>query len=108
MTSAIVCGDSLLRKAMICSGGVLRRNSNGRRSIVADRRAMISAAPSAPSERSSTSRAKSTPPSAASSIASAVWTNSREDLVGPRGVDRAELGHLERDRLDLLRGAGAA
>ncbi len=43
-TSAIVCGDSLRRKTWICSGGVRRRNSNGRRSIVAARRAMISSA----------------------------------------------------------------
>ena len=42
MTSAIVCGDSLRRKTRICSGGVRRRNSNGRRSIVAARRPMIS------------------------------------------------------------------
>ena len=43
-TSAIVCGDSLRRKTWICSGGVRRRNSNGRRSIVAARREMISSA----------------------------------------------------------------
>ena len=50
-TSAIVCGDSLRRKTTICSAGVRRRNSNGRRSIVAARRPMISSARSSPSER---------------------------------------------------------
>ena len=63
-TSATVCGDSLRRKTTICSAGVRRRNSNGRRSIVAARRPMISSARSSPSERMSTLRAKSTPPSA--------------------------------------------
>ena len=56
-TSAIVCGDSLRRKTTICSAGVRRRNSNGRRSIVAARRPMISSARSSPSERMSTLRA---------------------------------------------------
>ena len=56
-TSAIVCGDSLRRKTWICSGGVRRRNSNGRRSIVAARREMISSALSPPSERCSSARA---------------------------------------------------
>ena len=57
MTSAIVCGDSLRRNTTICSAGVRRRNSNGRRSIVAARRPMISSARSSPSERMSTLRA---------------------------------------------------
>ena len=57
ITSAIVCGDSLRRNVTICSGGVLRRNSNGRRSITVDMRPMISSARSGPSARSSTSRA---------------------------------------------------
>jgi hypothetical protein len=64
ITSAIVCGDSERRKTWICSGGVRRRNSNGRRSIVAARRPTISDAFSVPSERSRIERAKSTPPSA--------------------------------------------
>src|SRR4051794_19756620 len=76
MTSAIVCGDSLRRKTTICSAGVRRRNSNGRRSIVAARRPMISSARVAPSERSSTLRAKSTPPSAMYSSAITVSTAS--------------------------------
>jgi hypothetical protein len=63
-TSAIACGDSLRRKTCSWSAGVRRRNSNGRRSMTADRRAMMSAARSGPTERSSTSRANSTPPSA--------------------------------------------
>jgi hypothetical protein len=50
---AMVCGDSFLRKTWICSGGVRRRNSNGRRSMVAGQPAMISSASSPPSDRSS-------------------------------------------------------
>ena len=57
ITSAIVCDDSLRRNTTICSAGVRRRNSNGRRSIVAARRPMISSARSSPSERMSTLRA---------------------------------------------------
>ena len=57
ITSAIVCGASLRRKTWICSGGVRRRNSNGRRSIVADRRPISSSARAAPSERSRMLRA---------------------------------------------------
>jgi hypothetical protein len=57
MTSALTCGASLRRNAAICSAGVRRRNSNGRISMTADRRPVISAARSGPSERSSTSRA---------------------------------------------------
>ena len=44
MTSALVCGASLRRKALICSGGVRCRNSNGRISITAESRPVISAA----------------------------------------------------------------
>jgi hypothetical protein len=53
----MVCGDSFFRKTWICSGGVRRRNSNGRRSMVADRRAMISSARSPPSDFCSSARA---------------------------------------------------
>src|SRR3954471_8515501 len=59
---AIVCGASLRRNAQICSGGVRRRNSNGRISITADRRPIISAARTGPTDFSSTSRAYSKPP----------------------------------------------
>jgi hypothetical protein len=57
ITSAIVCADSERRKTWICSAGVRRRNSNGRRSIVAASRPTISAAFSGPSERSRMARA---------------------------------------------------
>ena len=63
ITSAIVCGDSVCRNVAIWSGGVRRRNSNGRISMIAASRPMISAARSDPTDASSTSRAKSTPPS---------------------------------------------
>ena len=56
-TSAMVWGDSFFRKTWICSGGVRRRNSNGRRSIVAARREMISSALSPPSDFCSSVRA---------------------------------------------------
>ena len=57
ITSALVCGASLRRKAWICSGGVRCRNSKGRISITAESRPVISAARSLPSARSRTSRA---------------------------------------------------
>ena len=101
ITSAIVCGASLRRKTWICSGGVRRRNSNGRRSIVADRRPMSSSARDAPSERSS--------------ICARVLDAALGDVVrGQHRVDGlaqhlardvaghlARLGDLERERLDL-------
>ena len=56
-TSAIVCGDSLRRNTAICSAGVRRRNSNGRRSNVRGQAADdLLGARGGPSERSSTSR----------------------------------------------------
>ena len=47
-TSAMVCGDSSLRKAWTCSGGVRRRNSKGRVSGLVVTSPMISSARSAP------------------------------------------------------------
>ena len=61
-TSAMVCGDSSLRKALTCSGGVRRRNSKGRVSGLVVTVPMISSARSAPTSCTSTSRAKSGPP----------------------------------------------
>ncbi len=72
IVSAIVCGASFLRNAQICSGGVRRRNSNGRISMTADSRPIISEARTAPTDFSSTSRAYSKPPIPTYSIAAVV------------------------------------
>ena len=87
-TRAIVAGASLRKKVMICSGGVRRRNSNGRISITVDRRPMISSARTPPSARSSTSRAYSTPPAASESYAMTVATSSSSTVSVVAGGTR--------------------
>jgi hypothetical protein len=68
-TRAMVWGDSSLRNAQTCSGGVRRRNSNGRASGSVVTVPMISCARSGPTRCVSTSRAYSGPPTPAASAA---------------------------------------
>ncbi len=91
------------RKAAICSGGVRRRNSNGRVSMTVESRPSSSSARSPPSARSSTSRANSMPPATSPSPSgpAAAASSARIDSVVLL-LDRAQLAPSPARALDLV------